>query len=154
MPGTILCSAVVTLGWGGLIYTGSIETIWPMFGIANQLLAGIALVVVTTLIFATGAGRYAWVTILPMLFVTVTTLTAGTQMIRGTFWGQLAGGWRAGDWPLAARGGLNTAAVLFLLVCFLVIIAAAVGRWFDALRGDDGRSGRLGSGDESAHNAG
>ncbi len=62
----MLSTAIVTAGWGGLIWTGSIETIWPMFGIANQMLAVIALVVVTTVMFNAGRGRYAPLTILPM----------------------------------------------------------------------------------------
>ena len=61
----------MTAGWGGLIWTGSIDTIWPMFGIANQMLAVIALAVVTTVMINAGRGRYAPLTILPMLFVTL-----------------------------------------------------------------------------------
>ena len=81
-PGAILATAAVTAGWGILVYTGSIDTIWPMFGIANQLLAVVALSVVTTLLVNTGRGRYAWVTLLPMLFVLSTTMTAAYQMCR------------------------------------------------------------------------
>lgn len=131
MPGAVICSAVVTLGWGGLIYTGSIETIWPMFGIANQLLAAIALVVVTTLLFSAGNGRYAAVTLVPLAFVMVTTLTAGSQMITGRFWGELSGGWSSGDTAVWIRGGLNMLAVAFLLICFVVILVAAISRWIE-----------------------
>src|SRR5581483_12051906 len=70
LPGSLLATFVVTAGWGALIHTGSINTIWPMFGIANQLLAVIALCLVTTMLVNTGRSRYAWVTLLPMLFVT------------------------------------------------------------------------------------
>ena len=63
LPGAIIATAVVTAGWGGLIWAGSIDTIWPMFGIANQLLAVIALTVVTTWIINSGRGRYAALTI-------------------------------------------------------------------------------------------
>ena len=85
LPGAVLSTALVTAGWGGLIWTGSIDTIWPMFGIANQMLAVIALAVVTTVMFNAGRGRYAPLTILPMLFVISTTMTAGYQMITGPF---------------------------------------------------------------------
>ncbi len=51
MPGVMISTALVTLGWGSLIWSSSIDTIWPMFGIANQLLAGIALCVVTAWLF-------------------------------------------------------------------------------------------------------
>jgi carbon starvation protein len=81
LPGALIASALVTFGYGWLIYTGSITTIWPMFGIANQLLAVLALALVTTWLVNSGRGRYAPVTVLPMLFVTSTTLTAGTQLI-------------------------------------------------------------------------
>ena len=47
-------------GWAVLVWTGSIDTIWPMFGIANQLLAVIALCLVTTLLVNTGRARYVW----------------------------------------------------------------------------------------------
>src|SRR5205823_8714826 len=85
VPGAVLSTALVTLGWGGLIWTGSIDTIWPMFGIANQLLAVIALSLVTTWLFSTGRGRHAWVTLLPMAFVITTTMTAGAQLVSGRF---------------------------------------------------------------------
>ena len=56
LPGAILATGVVTVGWGVLVSTGSIDTIWPMFGIANQLLAVLALCLVTTLLINTGAA--------------------------------------------------------------------------------------------------
>ena len=56
----------MTLGWGLLVLTGSVTTIWPMFGIANQLLAVVALALVTTWLVNTGRARYAPLTILPM----------------------------------------------------------------------------------------
>src|SRR5581483_9476283 len=81
LPGAALATFVVTAGWGVLIATGSIDTIWPMFGIANQLLAVIALCLVTTLLVNTGRARYAPITLLPMLFVIATTMTAAGKMI-------------------------------------------------------------------------
>jgi carbon starvation protein len=80
MPGTLLTSAVVVLAWGYLLYGGTIATIWRMFGVANQLLAGIALGVGTTLIIKSGKKRYAWVTAIPMAFMFVTTFTAAWQL--------------------------------------------------------------------------
>jgi carbon starvation protein len=85
LPGAVLASALVTGGWCWLVWTGSINTIWPMFGIANQLLAAMALALVTTWLVNHGRGRYAWVTIGPMLFVMSTTLTAGVKLINGLF---------------------------------------------------------------------
>ena len=85
MPGTIFSSVLVVAGWSYFIFTGNISTIWPMFGIANQLLAGIALCVGTTLIVNLGRARLAWVTLLPLSFVSTTTLTAGYKSITDNF---------------------------------------------------------------------
>jgi carbon starvation protein len=73
-------SGLVVVAWGYLIFTGSVSTIWPMFGVANQLLAAIALGVGTTVIIKSGRLKYAWVTFIPMCFMFVTTLTAAWQL--------------------------------------------------------------------------
>jgi carbon starvation protein len=80
-PGTIGMSAVVVIAWGYMIYTGSVSTIWPMFGVANQLLAAIALGVGTTIIIKSGRIKYSWVTLVPMCFMFVTTLTAAWKLL-------------------------------------------------------------------------
>ena len=92
LPAAMLATGLVVLGWGYFIYTGSVETIWPMFGMANQLLAVIALAVVTTGLVNTGRGRYAPVTLLPMLFVATTTSTTGYYEITGKFSRMIAAG--------------------------------------------------------------
>ncbi|MDP4205804.1 MAG: carbon starvation CstA family protein, partial [Bacteroidota bacterium] len=76
LPGTLITSAIVVLLWGSLIWTGSVSTIWPMFGISNQLLAGIALTVATSVLIKMKKIRYIWVTVIPMVFLLVVTLTA------------------------------------------------------------------------------
>ncbi len=80
LPGNIIMSGVVVFAWGYMIHSGSISTIWPMFGVANQLLAAIALGVGTTVIIKSGKLKYAWVTFIPMCFMFVTTLTAAWQL--------------------------------------------------------------------------
>lgn len=85
IPGTLISTALVVVGWAYFILTGSIQTIWPMFGIANQLLAVVALCVATMWLINTGKGKYKWVTLTPMIFVAITTLTAGYQSIRDIF---------------------------------------------------------------------
>src|SRR5262249_4882017 len=109
LPGALLATAAVTAGWGLLIAAGSISTIWPMFGIANQLLAVLALAVVTTLLINTGRARYAPLTILPMLFVTATTMTAGAEMVGFQFPAMIRAGW---VW----KGLLNIALTVFVMV--------------------------------------
>jgi carbon starvation protein len=130
LPGAVLTTAIVTAGWGGLIWSGSIETIWPMFGIANQMLAVIALSVVTTVMFNAGKGRYAPLTILPMLFVIGSTLTAGYQMVTGPFASQISDGWHAGGLNATlVRGSLNAALVVMMIVSVVIILSQAITRW-------------------------
>jgi carbon starvation protein len=120
-PGAILSTLAVTLGWGVLVYTGSIDTIWPMFGIANQLLAVVALSVVTTLLVNTGRGRYAWVTLLPMLFVLSTTMTAAYQMCRYSFPSMIGAG-------QVLKGSLSLATTVFVVTCVLTLLMLAAAR--------------------------
>src|SRR5205823_2104907 len=122
LPGAILATLVVTAGWSILIETGSISTIWPMFGIANQLLAVVALALVTTLLVNTGRGRYAPVTLLPMLFVTATTMTAGAQMVGYQFPALI----RSGQ---AWKGSINIALTVFVVACVGMLLLLAAGRW-------------------------
>jgi carbon starvation protein len=83
MPAVMLSSGVVTCLWGYLVYKGDISTIWPMFGVANQLLASLALCIGTVYILRYAAKRsYALITFLPSLFMFVTTFTAGIINIR------------------------------------------------------------------------
>jgi carbon starvation protein len=128
MPGVLLSTGLVTLGWGGLIWSSSIDTIWPMFGIANQLLAGIALCVVTTWMFQSGRGKWSLVTILPLCFIATTTLTASAQMVQTRFWPSFSNGVKTSNLGQALQGGLCTLAIVFLIVCFVVIVGASIAR--------------------------
>src|SRR4029077_4468157 len=127
LPGAILATLVVTAGWGALVWGGSINTIWPMFGIANQLLAVLALVLVTTLLINTERARYAPLTLLPMLFVTTTTMTAGYTML-GQFLNQAKGeqGW---------IGILNFVLTLFVIVSVMTLLLMAASRWIAVVSG-------------------
>ena len=86
IPGGALIAGLVVSAWGYLIYTGSISTIWPMFGTGNQLLATIALAVVTVFLVNMGKARYAWLTAVPAILVGATTVTAGVLSIETIFW--------------------------------------------------------------------
>ncbi len=77
MPGIVLTSFIFTFMWGYLVYTGDIMTIWPLFGMSNQLLATCALIVGTTMIIAMGKLKYAWVTAVPGILMIPVTMTAG-----------------------------------------------------------------------------
>ncbi len=120
LPGNILTSLAVVLAWGYLIWTASISTIWPMFGIANQLLAAIALAIGTTILVAMNKRKYVWVTIVPMVFVTVTTLTAAAQMILYHYWPKSATSFTI---------HLNIALMAVMIACTLVIFFGALKKW-------------------------
>jgi carbon starvation protein len=81
MPGTLVTSFLVVAAWAVLIYSGSIATIWPMFGVANQILAALALSVGTTVLLKMGKVRYTPITLIPMTFMFVLTLTAAWELV-------------------------------------------------------------------------
>ncbi len=122
IPGSILTTTAIVSGWAYFIYTGSVTTIWPMFGIANQLLAIVALAIVTTFLVNTGKARYTWVTVVPMCFVVTTTMTAGVLTIKETFL------------PLAAQPGkafqayLNTSLTVIMMSAVVIILADVARR--------------------------
>ena len=77
----ILGSLVVVCAWGYLIYYGNVATIWPMFGVANQLLAAIALSIGSTILIKMGKVKYLWLTAVPMFFMFVVTITCTLEQI-------------------------------------------------------------------------
>ncbi len=81
IPGLIITSVLFTGSWGYLVYSGDISNIWPLFGICNQLLASVTLLIGTTMLMRMNKVKYAWMTGVPGLFMTVITMWAGVWLI-------------------------------------------------------------------------
>jgi carbon starvation protein len=126
LPGSLITTLLVVMGWAAFIWSGSISTIWPMFGIANQLLAAVALCVATTILFNMGKGRYSWTTIVPLSFVATTTLVAGWKSITDNFW------------PLsqksetATQGYINVGLTAILMIAAVIVLIDSIRRWTGA----------------------
>jgi len=119
---------VIVVGWSYFILTGSIATIWPMFGVANQLLASTALCVGTTVILREARDkRHALITFVPLAFVSTTTLTAGVTAVTTLYLPML-------DRPETATvGRVNMVVTSTLCVCIALVLLGSVRRWIELL---------------------
>ena len=159
-PGVVFTSAIFVLMWGYFLYQGVIDplggvnTLWPLFGIANQLLAAVALCVGTTVIIKMGKAKYAPITIAPLVWLAIITMTAGYQKIfsadprlgflaRANLYETTLA---AGNLPpgiasasVAQRFILNdridTAVTAFFMVSVIIIITASVREWYKVVSG-------------------
>jgi carbon starvation protein len=131
LPGSIVTSALVVAAWAVFIWNGSISTIWPMFGIANQLLAAVALCVATTVIINMGKARYSWVTIAPLSFVATTTLVAGWESIRDIFWPQ------AQNASTSTQGYINTSLTVLIMTAAVIVLIDSVRKWIGGRKRPD-----------------
>ena len=125
IPGAALATSGIVAAWGYFIYTGQIDTIWPMFGVSNQLLGCVALAVATTIIIAQGKAKYAWVTIAPLLFLATNTLYGGFLSIRDNFWPKTAS-------PIASvstQGYVLSICTAVMMVLAVVILGSAIMKW-------------------------
>ena len=118
-PGIIITSGIFTFSWGYLVYTGDISTIWPLFGISNQLLAAVGLLIGTTLIIRMNKVRYAWMTALPGLFMVCITMWAGYLQIFNNY--------------LPKQLYLLASMAAIIMSLMAIVIVSAVRRWSQLL---------------------
>ncbi len=131
LPGSLISTGVICLAWGYFIWTGSIDMIWPMFGVANQLLASVALAVGTTILINLGRAKYMWVTFVPLCFVATTTLTAGFLNVRDNYWPKAIGP----DPALNVQGYVNSICTVIMMGLAVVILVSAARRCLGVLNG-------------------
>lgn len=159
-PAVVASSAIVVAMWGYFLYQGvtdplgGINSLWPLFGISNQLLATVALCVGTTIIIKMGKVKYAFVTILPMIWLVIVTTTASLTKIFGADprvgflsharWvqerldaGQLPAGVAdaVGAGRLIFNDRLNAVVAGFFLVAVAIILVDSIFAWWRVLSG-------------------
>ncbi len=134
MPGAMISTGLVVFSWAYFIWVGSISTIWPMFGIANQLLASISLAIATTIIMNSRKAKYAWITLVPFVFLSVNTLVGGWMSVRDNFWPLTSNANQA----LRTQGYIDTVCTIAMMACVIIIIGAAIRRWIKTLGPEPG----------------
>ncbi len=149
-PAVVLSSAIFVAMWGHFLYQGVIDplgginSLWPLFGISNQLLASVALCVGTTIIIKSGKARYAWVTLLPLAWLGTVTVTAGLQKIfsndiRLGFLSHARATAAAATTAISGRlifnDRLDAVVALFFIASFLLILISSAHEWWLVLSG-------------------
>lgn len=158
-------SALICAAWGYFLYFGSIDplgginSLWPLFGIANQMLASIALCVATTAIIRQGKARYAFVTLLPLVWLLCVTLTAAWQKLfspapnvgflahAGVLGGKLAAGVLTPAQALATsrllwNDRVDAILTVLLIAVVVIIVVDSVRVWSRLLVGGEGAAGK------------
>jgi len=144
LPSVLISSGAVCAAWGYFLWQGvvdplgGINSLWPLFGISNQLLAAVALCVATTILIKMGRQRYAWVTIGPLAWLIAVTMTAGYQKVfsadtRLGFLSHAASLATSTD-PTAARlifnDRLNALIALFFMSVVAMLVFTSAREWW------------------------
>jgi carbon starvation protein len=159
-PAVVLASAIFVAMWGHFLYQGVIDplgginSLWPLFGISNQLLAAVALCVGTTVIIKMGKARFAWMTVLPLTWLVIVTMTAGWAKLfspdpklgfiaharflrEAAASGRLPAGVKSASDAvrMAFNDYLDAGVAAFFMVAVIVILGDSVREWTSILRG-------------------
>jgi carbon starvation protein len=126
-----IATALMVLSWGYFIYTGQINTIWPMFAVGNQLLGSVALAVATSILINLGRTKYIWVTLLPLSFLSLNTLYGGVLNITGNYYPLAVGANTARN----TEGWILTICTAVMIVLALIILGAAIQKWISVMNG-------------------
>jgi len=134
----VLFSALATAAWGYFVWTGTISSLWPMLGVANQLLAAFALAIGTSVLINMGRARYAWCTLAPLAFMCVNTLSAGWMNLSVNYLRpQLAAGapslWHAFlSAPVTAK--VQSVVTLVIMALLVVVVIDSLLQWLHPAR--------------------
>ena len=126
-----IATAALVLSWGYFIYTGQINTIWPMFGVANQLLGSVALAVGTSILINSGKAKYIWVTLTPLVFLAINTMYGGYLNVRDNYY-PLATGL---DPSRNTEGWVLAICTSIMMVLAVMVLGAAMQKWIFVLNG-------------------
>jgi carbon starvation protein len=143
MPGVVGASAVIVAAWGYFLITGvrdplgGINSLWPLFGIANQLLAAIALSVATTILLKMHGPKYMWITCVPLAWLVIVTFGAAWQKIFSPLprIGFLAQADQVRTGPVAFNARLDAVVCGVFLVLVAIVLADSLRVWYGILRG-------------------
>lgn len=126
-----LATLIMVLSWGYFIYTGQINTIWPMFAVGNQLLGAVALAVATSILINLGRQKYIWVTVAPLAFLSMNTMWGGFLNVRDNYLPLATGANAARN----IEGWILTICTVMMMGLAIIILGAAVQKWMSVLNG-------------------
>jgi carbon starvation protein len=119
VPGIFITGVIFTSCWGYLVYTGDIATIWPLFGMSNQLLASSGLIIVTTMLIRLERTKYAWATAVPGIFMAFVTVYAGYLNITENY--------------LPKGNYVLTVLSIIIIVLMIIVFIVTFRRWYELL---------------------
>lgn len=120
IPGIIISSLLFTFAWGYLVYTGNVSSIWPLFGISNQLLAACGLIVCTTMLIRMNRGKYALCSAIPGVFMVIITFWAGYLQVATIY--------------IPKEQYLLAILAVTAMILMLIVFIGAFRKWYELLK--------------------